>query len=261
VVGAVLRPIPDWPVLELLPPGKEQGGTLILSDIHLGIDGTANSPRSTGPASPAAMSWSLVELARSRSARGFLIAGDAKHPIVGVPRDLRPIVFDFFSTLLAAGFRVEHVPGNHDVGLAEHLPREVVLHPAAGIVRHGVGVFHGHRWPSDAVLGARTIVCGHLHPAYRFAPTPEQAVSKQRCWVRVEFPPPPPARGRRRRKRAPITARELIVLPAFQPMCANEALNRLRPSRGRTFLVKRFLSKGTSRAYLLDGTDVGRIAT
>jgi hypothetical protein len=207
------------------------------------------------------MSWSLVELARSRSARGFLLAGDAKHPIVGVPRALRPVVFDFFSTLLAEGFAVELVLGNHDVGLEPYLPREVVVHPADGIVRYGVGVFHGHRWPSDAVLRARTIVCGHLHPAFRFAPTADQTVGKQRCWVRVEYPPAPRRPTKRRRRHALLAARELIVLPAFQPLCANEALNRLRPSRGRTFLVKRFLSRGRSRAYLLDGTDLGAVVT
>lgn len=257
----IVRPIPEWPVLELLPPGGRAGPTLLLSDVHLGIQGSADLPRSGAPASPAAMSWSLVELARARSARGFLVAGDVKHPIVGVPRALRPVVFDFFSTLLSEGFRVELVPGNHDVGLVPHLPKEVVVHPVSGIVRHGIGVFHGHTWPSDRVLKASTLVCGHLHPAYRFAPTADHAVGKQRCWLRVEFPPAPPANRTKRRRAHPLLAREMVVLPAFHPLCANEALNRLRPSRGRSFLVKRFLSRGASRAYLLDGTDVGPVAT
>ncbi|MCI4330563.1 MAG: hypothetical protein L3K19_01785 [Thermoplasmata archaeon] len=255
---ASIRPVPDWPVLELLPAGREQGGTLVLADLHLGIEGSRPGPHLSSAAS---MSWSLVELARARSAKGFLVAGDAKHPIVGVPAPLRPVVFDFFSTLLAEGFTVELVPGNHDVGLARHLPREVVVHPATGVVRHGVGIFHGHGWPSDAVLRAGTIVCGHLHPAYRFAPTPDEAIGKQRCWVRVEFPEFPVRPTKRRRRHAELAARELIVLPAFHPLCANEALNRLRPSRGRTFLVRRFLSRGSPRAYLLDGTDVGPVAT
>lgn len=49
----------------------------------------------------------------------------------------------------------------------------------------------------------------------------------------------------------------MIVLPAYNPLAGTEALNRQRPARGRTFLYHRFLSQGSARAYLLDGTDLG----
>ena len=53
----------------------------------------------------------------------------------------------------------------------------------------------------------------------------------------------------------------MIVLPAFNPIAGVEALNRRRVSPGRSFLFARFLSKGPARAYLLDGTDLGLVAT
>jgi hypothetical protein len=198
----------------------------------------------------------LLQLARTARAGRVLIAGDVKHPIVGTPPALRSVIFDFFSTLLGGGLAVEVVLGNHDVGLARHLPREVVVHPATGVVRDGVGVFHGHCWPSNRVLRAPRLVVGHLHPGFRLAPSPEDPLGKRRCWVRVEFPPPPKP-TRRRRRHALVRASELIVLPAFNPIAGTEALNRVAPGRGRSFLYGRFLSRGTARAYLLDGTDLG----
>jgi len=90
----------------------------------------------------------------------------------------------------------------------------------------------------------------------RFAPTRRDPQAKRRCWIRAEFTSAAPLPARRRRD-PPISARELIVLPALNPIAGTEALNRDRPTRGRTFLVHRFLSRGTVRAYLMDGTDVG----
>jgi uncharacterized protein len=202
------------------------------------------------------MADSLLAILRSTQVERLVLAGDVKHPIVGTPKPLRPVVFDFFSRLLSEGVGVEVVLGNHDVGLVPHLPREVVVHPADGMVRDGVGVFHGHRWPSKDVLAADRLVAGHLHPGYRFAPSADSPSGKLACWVRAEFAPR--RRGARPRR---FAAQEIIVLPAFHPLAGREALNRQKPRRGRSFLFRRFLAEGTPRAYLLDGTDVGPIVT
>lgn len=254
-----LRPVPDAPALRLEGTRRSAPVELIVSDVHLGLGATRDRP--TGP--PEASSEHIADLvigwARLARADRVLIAGDAKHPIVGTPPLLRPVVFAFFARLLEEDLDVELVPGNHDVGLTRYLPREVVVHSAAGIAREGVGIFHGHRWPSRAVLRCERLVAGHLHPGVRFAPTRRDPLAKRRCWVRVEFKDAQPLPARRRRD-PPIAARELIVLPALNPIAGTEALNRDRPARGRTFLVKRFLARGTVRAYLLDGTDVGVLA-
>ncbi len=250
--------MPDAPALLLSPARRTDAPTLVVADVHLGLGEGVGRAEGPPEASGERMSRVLVDLARHQGARRLLIAGDVKHPIVGTPRPLRGIVFDFFSTLLAEGLDVAVVLGNHDVGLTPFLPREVTVHSAEGVVRDGVGIFHGHRWPSRAVLAADQLIAGHLHPGYRFAPTPDHPDGKRRCWVRVELPPTPP---RRRPTARTIQARELILLPAFNPIAGAEALNRDRPARGRSFLYARFLARGTSRAYLLDGTDLGVLPT
>lgn len=255
-----LRPVPDAPALVIEPTGPAELRTLVVADIHLGLGSSPERP--LGPPEGAAdlLAERLVELADTAQAHRVLVAGDAKHPIVGTPPALRPIVFDFFAELLRAGLAVELVLGNHDVGIVRHLPREVTVHPATGVVHGDVGIFHGHRWPSNRVLRAPRLVAGHLHPGFRLAPTADDPEGKRRCWVRVERAPAPRKTARRRRHIDPL-AREVVVLPAFNPLAGTEALNRERPARGRSFLYRRFLTTGVARAYLLDGTDLGVLTT
>jgi uncharacterized protein len=259
-VESPLRPLPDLPLLALDGGAEDGGRALVLADLHLGLGATVDRPAGPPEAAPERLARGLLEAARSAAVDSIIIAGDVKHPIVGTPPPLRPVVFQFFSDLLASDLAVEVVLGNHDVGLVRHLPREVVVHPSSGIVRDGVGIFHGHRWPSNAVLRASRLVAGHLHPGFRLAPTSDDPSGKRRCWVRVELPAPA-RRTRRRRRHAELRAKEIVVLPAFNPLAGTEALNRSRPARGRSFLYQRFLSRGVARAYLLDGTDLGELPT
>jgi uncharacterized protein len=252
-----IRPIPDAPALLLDGPRVR---SVVVADLHLGLGGSPDRPAGPPEGSAAFLADSLLELLRANGASSLVIAGDVKHPIVGTPPLLRPVVFDFFAHLLCEGVAVDVVLGNHDVGLVPHLPREVTVHPATGVVRDGVGIFHGHCWPSNAVLRSSRVVAGHLHPGFRLAPTPEHPIGKRPCWVRVEVAPPGRP-SRRRRRHAELRAREVVILPPFNPLAGIEALNRARPARGRSFLFGRFLSRGVARAYLLDGTDLGVLPT
>jgi len=258
-VANELRPVPDARALVLEPDDPRSARTVVVADLHLGLGGTPERPAGPPEASAELLARTLVDLARSQRAASLVVAGDVKHPIVGTPPPLRRVLFDFFSHLLSEGLAVEVVLGNHDVGLTRHVPREVTVHPSSGVVREGVGIFHGHRWPSNAVLRAPRLVAGHLHPGFRLAPTPDDPAGKRPCWVRVELPPPP--RRSRRRRHIDPRAREIVILPAFNPLAGIEALNRERPARGRSFLYGRFLSRGVARAYLLDGTDLGVLPT
>jgi uncharacterized protein len=254
-VPPAIRPIPMAPAL-LASAGPQGPAAVVLADLHLGVGAGPDTPLGPPGSTAPELASELVRLCRSAHARRAIVLGDVKHPIVGVPPWLRGVVFGFFATLLEQGIVPEVVLGNHDVGLVPHLPREVVVHPASGWARGGLGLFHGHRWPLASVLDQRTLVAGHLHPGYRFAPTADAPMGKRRCWVRVRFGR---SAGVERPDGRPAKARELIVLPAFHPLAGTESLNRERPERGRSFLYRRFLARGLARAYLLDGTDLGTV--
>jgi uncharacterized protein len=257
---ARVEPIRDAPALRIVGSTPPHEPTVVVADLHLGLGGIGDRPEGPPEASAALLAERLVALTDGARAHRLLIAGDVKHPIVGTPPALRPVLFDFFGRLLSEGIGVEVVLGNHDVGLTRWLPREVTVHASTGVVLDRVGVFHGHRWPSNAVLRSSTIVAGHLHPGFRLAPTSDDPSGKRPCWVRVRRTPAPRS-GRRRRAHAPIRASEIVILPPFNPLAGIEALNRERPARGRSFLFGRFLAGGEARAYLLDGTDLGPIPT
>lgn len=251
----VLRPVPGHPFLHVRGPGADSGGLLIVADIHLGLGSFKPGQPSPPGSRPEQIASEVLAVARSTRSRSLVVAGDVKQPIVGTTPPLRREIFEFFSALLSDGLQVAVVAGNHDVGLARALPREVQLHSSRGIRVGDLGIFHGHGWPSNRVLKASTLVAGHLHPGFRLAPSSDGPGGKARCWLRVELPPP--VRDRRRRRHGPVLARELIVLPALNPLTGTEALNRNAPARYRTFLWKRFVLRGIARAYLLDGTDLG----
>lgn len=248
------RPVAGHPVL-LLPEGPAGPAALAVADLHLGLGYGVREGVGLADVNARAMAEELCQIAARERARAVLVAGDAKHPLLGAPGPIGPMLFDFFSTLLSSGLAVEVVRGNHDVGIDRHLPREVRVHPAGGLRRGDVGLFHGHAWPEAGVLDAPVLVAGHLHPGFRLAGEDGHA-AKRRCWVRAELtggvPRAPRSVGR--------SAGELIVLPAFNPLSGIEALNKSAPARGRTFLVNRFLAQARSRAYLLDGTDLGALS-
>jgi uncharacterized protein len=250
-----LRPIPGSAGLSVVP-GGDQAPFVVIADLHLGLGASPLAPQGPPGASAAELAARAVRCCRDAGVRRLVVAGDVKHPIVGVPPWLRPVVFDFFGALLAEEIVPEVVLGNHDVDLVRHLPREVVVHPSLGVAVGSVGIFHGHRWPGEEVLRSPALVAGHLHPGVRFAPTADAPDGKVRAWLRVQYTA---GHGVRRRDGRVARVRELVVVPAFHPLAGTEALNRERPERGRSFLYARFLAPGRTRAYLLDGTDVGAI--
>jgi uncharacterized protein len=232
--------------------------SLVIADVHLGLGDSAEHGFSRARDAAASMAHAVVDLAHKQRARQILIAGDLKHPILGLSPPLKQLVFDFASTILRSELALTLVLGNHDPGIEPGLPREVETIPSGGLLLGDLGVFHGHCWPAPKLARARTLLAGHLHPGYRFVPGERGGTGKERCWIRTTFPP---NAIRFRRTKRPARARELVVLPAFNPIAGIESLNRDAPSRARSFLVRRFLAHGTSRAFLLDGTDLGELST
>ena len=131
------------------------GRALLVADLHVGLGDPRGRGTGLSERGAAAMAEELIGLAEREGARRILVAGDLKHPIVGAPGRVGPLLFEFASRVLSDGLAFEVVLGNHDVGLERHLPREVEVHGAGGLLREGVGVFHGHRWPDPALVEQR----------------------------------------------------------------------------------------------------------
>jgi len=112
--------------------------------------------------------------------------------------------------------------GNHDIGL-----------DCEKAIRIGkYGVFHGHAVPDEDILDARFLIFGHAHPAYFIRDA--AGGYRERVFLTGEI-----EEGKR-----------VVVLPAFNDLCASTAVNLDRPAG---FMFRRYDYKKWY-AIMFDGT-------
>src|SRR5690606_36024408 len=157
-----------------------------------------------------------------------------------------------FLRQLSARVRVDIVLGNHDVNLADMAPLGVRVHPSTGIVREGRGYFHGHTWPEEKVVLSRQLVAAHLHPAVRLK-DPLGNSQSHPVWVRA------PIQSEVIEEHYGFASSgEIIIMPAFNPLCGGLALNE--PAEDMRGPLLAMADMEHARLYLLDGTDLGLLA-
>jgi hypothetical protein len=120
------------------------------------------------------------------------------------------------------------VKGNHDIGI-------VTDTDSRGLRVGKYGIFHGHAIPNDEVFAARYLILGHAHPSV-FIPDRVGGI-KERAFLAGEID----AQGEKK---------SVMVLPAFNDLCASTAVNLEKPA-GFAF---RKWDYRKWKAILLDGT-------
>jgi putative SbcD/Mre11-related phosphoesterase len=165
----------------------------------------------------------LKMLAENAKVDEILVLGDLKHRIWKSSRVERLIrTFEIPITL---------VRGNHDGGLD---CLEVLS--SRGIRIGKFGLFHGHAMPSEDVMQAKTIIFAHAHPSVLIRD--DVGGTKVRVWLFGE-----------------LDGKDVIVMPAFNDLCASTAVNLEKPAG---VMFKRWDYKKAD-AIMLDGTCLGRV--
>jgi len=142
----------------------------------------------------------------------LIVLGDMKHKIG---------CYEFKFDL---GVPVSVIRGNHDSNL-----RGVEVLSSRGIRLSKFGLFHGHAIPSDDVMDAEVLIFGHAHPSVYIDGF------KERVWLT----------GFWENKR-------LVVMPAFNDLCASTPINLRRPAG---FMFRRWDYRKAD-VFLLDGTHI-----
>ncbi len=249
-------PIYGAPAL-MVKSGHER--TLVVSDLHLGIEGELAAKGVALPSQIPKVKARLIELVRRRNPHRLVMLGDVKHNVPIASWQEWGELPGFFKDLLKLT-RVEVVRGNHDGDLEGMVPSEVVIHDPHGIVigkRRRVGLMHGHTWPAPELLNSDIIVAGHNHPAIEFRDelggrtiepiwlraklNPKKFPKKLKPWIKGEPP-------------------ELLVMPSFSELVGGAAVNRKIPEE----LIGPMFKSGAVRldaaeAYMLDGTLLGAV--
>jgi hypothetical protein len=232
---------------------NEEERILLVADLHLGLDLELRRKGVTIPFQTGRIKKALLSLIHTEAPDRVVILGDVRHAIpvatrsevVHVPRFLESIKKETYLTI---------IPGNHDAGIRDIVPRDVDVVPSRGMRYGDVGLFHGHTWPSAEVLSAETLICGHVHPCVTLTDEGGHPY-RLTCWVTADLD------RESLIKRYPdedVRSQRLIIMPAFNPLITGQSLNTGKRPLGP--LLRNNIAIHESLSYtLLDGTHLGRM--
>jgi putative SbcD/Mre11-related phosphoesterase len=167
----------------LIKTGKTK--TLVIADPHLGWEIALQAKGIHVPSQTTKLLKKLVALLSKYKPDALVILGDVKYTVVKTEPGEWHDIPEFFTELKRHINDVAIVRGNHDANLEPLLPENIKLLPATGAAIGGIGLFHGHKWPSPELLKCKTLVMGHLHPVVVFHDPAGFRITRQ-IWLKAQ---------------------------------------------------------------------------
>jgi uncharacterized protein len=255
--------------------------TIVIADPHLGWELSLQEKGIHVPSQTPKILKKIVDLLAEHKPDALLIVGDVKYTVMtSEPGEWHDIP-DFFGELKKFVSEIGIVRGNHDANLEPMLPENIQMHPATGVVVDDAGLFHGHKWPSPALLGCQTLVMGHLHPIVVFRDPAGFKLTRQ-AWMRVDCDSHVLAKILLRKHGVKIegsveealqkhfgikpNTTQMFIMPSFNDFLGGRPINETRPRKelGAETLFGPVLRSDAvdvdnSELYLLDGTYLGTL--
>ena len=274
-------------MLKLLLPSPaaliktEKTNTLVIADPHLGWETALREQGIHVPTQTPKILQKLLAVLSKHKPDTLLILGDVKYTVVAAKSGEWHDIPEFFSELKNHVKNISIVRGNHDANLEPLLPENIKLLPAAGAIVSNVGLFHGHKWPSPALLKCKTLIMGHLHPVVVFRDPAGFKITRQ-VWVKARCDTTQLAKTLLQKQRIPIkgtpeeTAQkhyhlkprtnQIYIMPSFNDFLGGRPINETKPrKKGQTptmigpVLRSDAVDLNNSEIYLLDGTYLGTL--
>ena len=259
----------------------EKTKTLLIADPHLGWEMQLQEKGIHVPSQTQKILNKLTAIITEYKPERLVIVGDVKYTVVSSEFGEWQDIPDFFTKLLGFIGDISVVRGNHDANLEPLLPENVKLLPATGTVIGDVGVFHGHKWPSPALLACKTLVMGHLHPVVVFRDPAGFKITRQ-VWMRANCNTETltkillqkhhvkiegtAAETLQKHYKVKAKATELFIMPSFNDFLGGRPINETRPRKeiGAEALIGPVLRSeavdvDNAEVYLLDGTYLGTL--
>jgi uncharacterized protein len=255
--------------------------TLLISDPHLGWENSLQEKGIHVPSQTEKILNKLTSIITKYKPQELVVLGDVKYTVISSKLGEWHDVPDFFSKLQKFVDSIAIVRGNHDANIEPLLPENIELLPATGAVIGDIGIFHGHRWPSPALLKCKTLVMGHLHPVVVFRDPAGFKITRQ-IWMKANINTE--AFGKillqkhnikvedtvvetlRKHYNVSLKAREIFIMPSFNDFLGGRPVNETRPRKeiGEESLIGPVLRSeavdvDNSELYLLDGTYLGTL--
>jgi uncharacterized protein len=259
----------------------EKTRTLLIADPHLGWEMQLQQKGIHVPSQTQKILNKLTAIITEYKPDKLVILGDVKYTVVSSEFGEWQDIPDFFNKLSNCIGDISVVRGNHDANLEPLLPENIQLLPAAGAVIGDEGVFHGHNWPSPALLACKTLVMGHLHPVVVFRDPAGFKITRQ-VWMRATCDTEQLTKILLQKHNVKIEgsaaetlqkhygikakASELFIMPSFNDFLGGRPINETRPRKevGAEALIGPVLRSEAvdvdeSELYLLDGTYLGTL--
>ncbi len=263
----------------LIKSGKAK--TLVIADPHIGWEIALQSRGINVPSQTSRLLQQLVIVISKYKPDALLILGDVKNTVVTAKSSEWHDIPEFFTDLENYVKDIAIVRGNHDANLEPLLPESVRLLPSTGTAVGNVGFFHGHKWPSPALLKCRILVMGHLHPVVVFRDPAGFKITSQ-VWVKAKCDTNQLSKVLLQKQRIKIEGTpeetvekyydfkpktcQLFIMPSFNDFLGGRPINLTNPTReGKTrtmigpVLRSEAVDLSNSEIYLLDGTYLGTL--
>jgi uncharacterized protein len=235
-----------------------ESGTLLISDLHLGLEKEMAKKGFSLPAYSVRMVERVKDLAEKFGTRRLAVLGDVKHTVGKVEDIDWGVVPWFFDTMLDLFDGVDVVPGNHDGSIRTVLPSRVQLRPSEGMVlgigRKRIGIAHGHAWPSEEAIASRNLVIGHSHFTYEMKDS-LGGRTRESVWVTARYDVAELMEGAGHRSKLEGKGK-LTVMPPFNRMVGGQPINRSKSFQFGPVLSSRSVRLEDADIFLTDGTRV-----
>ncbi len=233
-------------------------GTLLISDLHLGLEKEMAKKGFRLPAYSVKMVERVKNISERYGTKRLMVLGDVKHTVGKVEDIDWGVVPWFFDTMLDLFEGVGVVPGNHDGSIKTVLPPRVMLYPSQGTVlgsgRGRIGVAHGHAWPSEEAIAARNLVIGHSHFTYEMRDALGSR-SREAVWVTADYDVAELMEGAGYRSKERGRGK-LTVMPPFNRLVGGQPINKSKSFEFGPVLSSRSVSLKEADIFLTDGTRV-----
>ncbi len=220
--------VDPWPAIYV-----EDLDTLLIADLHLGIEGSLEKEGIYLPLDVSSMVIDHVKMMVENSeASNLILLGDVKHEF-GFPNPREWIVVKrLLRWLRSRGITVKVVRGNHDNYLTAILKEmEVPIYQGRLIVEEFTFT-HGHL-PLRLEDAKETIFMGHEHPSLMISEE-EGVTHKFKCFLS-----------------GPYLGKKLVVLPAANDLASGTVINLANPS-GLLSPILRGCDFDLFKAYLIE---------
>jgi putative SbcD/Mre11-related phosphoesterase len=245
VVSAI--PVQGKPALLI----KGRKPVLCVADLHIGYEIELRESGFNVPDQTQAMLSALIEMEEGDS---LVILGDLKHSIPTTRAGETLRISRLLRALAERFSEVTMIAGNHDGAIEKSLPDSVRFVSHGGTRISSIGMVHGHSWPSEEVMKAKTLVWGHLHPCVRMYDRLGAAIS-MKCWLRGPTHPETISK-----RYGAIRTVESIVMPSFNHLLTGTPVNEGRDHNLSPLTRSGFVAIEEQRGCTLDGVDLGVVS-